>query len=90
MTNLNYTTPSVDQKWCDTRATAEIVAAAIHAIASHDRTPDAIWDSPTAAEWDHVVIAVGQYHDRGFYDAETEVDKWSYCWGCELVEGTSA
>jgi hypothetical protein len=35
----------------------EAVAQAIHAISDSTRSPEAIWGSPTPAEWDHVKMA---------------------------------
>ena len=84
MDNLNYTTPTVDEQWASSReTTSPAVAAAIHAIADDTRTPDQIWESPTQAEWDHVLMAVGQYRDAGLYD--TYSSEVLYQWGEEQI-----
>ena len=77
----NYETPAVAADWADTRETAMPVAVAIHAIASGTRTPETIWQAPTAAEWDHVCMAVQEYIDHGDFDA----DPAGYSWGQETV-----
>jgi hypothetical protein len=41
---------------------------AIHAIADSSRTADDIWEEPTIAEFDHVIMAVGHYVDRGIFN----------------------
>lgn len=54
----DYATPSVPADWASSRRTDMAVATAIHAIASDARSPEAIWDAPTPAEWDHVAGAL--------------------------------
>lgn len=76
----NYTAPKVDSRWSDTRETHPAVAMAIHAIADDKRSPEAIWDAPTPAEFDHVCMAVEEYVNRGLFDRET-----IYQWGQEVV-----
>jgi len=76
-----YRTPAVATDWASSRQTDMAVAVAIHAIASHDRTPEAVWEAPTSAEWDHVVMAVQNYVDNGVCDAQPD----GYCWGQEVV-----
>jgi hypothetical protein len=76
-----YRTPTVAVDWASSRQTDLAVAVAIHAIASTDRTPEAIWEAPTNAEWDHVVVAVQNYVDNGVFEA----DPAGYCWGQETV-----
>lgn len=80
--NRNYRTPSVETRWADTRETHPAVAMAIHAIADSKRSPEAIWDDPTPAEWDHVTMAVEEYITRGDFPAEPD---GRYPWGVEAV-----
>ena len=82
MTNRNYTTPAVDARWSDVRETDHAVAVAIHAIAGADRTPEAIWEDPTPAEWDHVEQAVQEYVTHGDFAADDN----GYQWGQERIE----
>lgn len=79
-TSRNYRTPAVPAHWASSRNTDEAVAMAIHAIASGDRTPEAIWEAPTPAEWDHVVMALEDYAAHGDILIGEE-----YCWGDERV-----
>lgn len=79
----NYATPRVDPEWASSRETHLAVATAIHAIADSKRSPDAIWTAPTAAEWDHVRMAVEEYIAKGDYAAEPD---GRYSWGQETVK----
>ena len=74
--NRNYPTPNVSAQWADVRDTDMIVAVAIHAIADSTRSPEAIWEAPTSAEFDHVRMAVQEYIAHGDYAAEN-----AYNWG---------
>ncbi|AZB63849.1 hypothetical protein EBL87_08910 [Cereibacter sphaeroides] len=78
----NYTTPAVATSWAETRNTHMAVATAIHAISDETRTPEAIWEAPTAAEWDHVTMAVAEYVANGDFPAE---DDDRYPWGDEAI-----
>lgn len=80
--NRNYNTPSVDREWANSRETHMAVATAIHAIADAERSPEAIWDAPTPAEWDHVTRAVEEYVTHGDFPAERD---GKYSWGMESV-----
>ena len=80
--SLQYNAPKISDQWASERETHEAVATAIHAIASGARTPEAIWEAPTAAEWDHVAMAVENYIDNDLYPAE---DDGRYAWGQESV-----
>lgn len=80
-TELQYRAPAVSSEWASSRETDTAVAMAIHAIASSGRTPEAIWEAPSAAEWDHVVMAVQNYVAAGV----VEYDATGYCWGQEIV-----
>lgn len=68
--------------WAGIREASEVVALAIHAIADGLRTADEIWDAPTNAEFDHVVMAVRSYTESGLYDYGEGV----FCWGCETID----
>jgi len=70
-------------QWADSRNTSKAVALAIHAIASPTRDADDIWQGPTSAEWDHVLMAVENYVDNGLYDAEHVYNRGVYYWGEE-------
>jgi len=63
--------------WASSRETHPAVATAIHAIADSSRAPEAIWADPTAAELDHVKMAVEEYVRLGDYPFEPD----GYCWG---------
>lgn len=76
-----YSTPTVASEWAKSRMTDMAVAVAIHAIASSDRSPEDIWEAPTTAEWDHVVMAVENYVANGVF----AYDPAGYCWGMETV-----
>ena len=78
----NYQTPSVSADWAATRETHLAVAMAIHAIASHNRTPEKIWEEPTRNEWDHVAMAVEEYVTHGDFEAEED---GRYAWGLENI-----
>lgn len=79
--NRMYETPRVPDDWANSRHTDMAVAVAIHAIASGDRTPEAIWEAPTQAEWDHVCMAVEDYVRHGDYAYDPD----GYAWGMETV-----
>ena len=74
--NRNYPTPKVCPQWADCRNTDMIVAVAIHAIADANRSPEQIWDDPTSAEYDHVLVAIEEYATHGDYPFEG-----AYNWG---------
>jgi hypothetical protein len=76
----NYEAPTVSSEWAASRETDMAVAVAIHAIASVDRTPEAIWEAPTEAEWDHVTMAVKEYVTAGLYP-----DERTFAWGDETL-----
>ena len=78
---IQYRAPAVTTDWASTRNTDMAVAVAIHAIASHDRTPEAIWGAPTGAEYDHVAMAVENYVNNGVFEPQTG----GYNWGQETV-----
>lgn len=68
-------------QWAGETDTA--VAAAIHAISDAERTPDAIWQDPTQAEWDRVVSAVAEYLKYGDFPAH---DDGRYHWGWTAIQ----
>lgn len=82
MTELQYAAPAVSGEWAGSRETHIAVATAIHAISGPGRSAERIWANPTAAEWDHVCMAVENYVDAGVFAAE---DDGRYPWGCETV-----
>lgn len=81
--NRNYTIPSVSCEWSNSRETHPAVAVAIHALADGKRSAEDIWEAPTAAEWDHVTMAIHQYVSHGDFPAEHD---GRYSWGAEAVE----
>ncbi len=81
-TTLQYRTPTVPTQWALTRETHDAVAMAIHAIADSKRSPEAIWEDPTAAEYDHVAMAVENYVAAGIFPAS---DDGRYHWGLEAI-----
>jgi hypothetical protein len=82
MTTRNYSTPSIDARWAETHETHVAVATAIHAISDANRSPQAIWEEPTDAEWGHVTMAVQEYVANGDFPAE---DDGRYHWGQEVI-----
>jgi hypothetical protein len=80
--NRNYNVPRVSFDWANSRNTHIAVATAIHAIASTGRTPEQIWLAPTAEEWDHVTMAVGEYIANGDFKASYD---YCYPWGEETI-----
>ena len=84
MTNRNYNCPKISARWSETRETHPAVAAAIHAISTSKRSPEAIWTEPTGAEWDHVAMAVEEYIEAGEFEAEPD---GQYPWGQAVIEG---
>lgn len=74
----NYKTPTISPDWADSRQTDRAVAVAIHAISDSTRSPEAIWEAPTSAEWDHVIMAVQEYVRLGYFGPQ---DRFS--WGQE-------
>lgn len=79
--NRNYDNPTVSADWAFSRETDMAVAVAIHAIADSTRSAEAIWEAPTAAEWDRVVMAIEEYVRNGDFP----FDPTGYCWGQETV-----
>ena len=79
--NRNYTAPAIHEQWANDRQTDMPVAVAIHAIAGPSRSPDDIWEGPTATEYDHVCMAVLEYVMHGDYDLNDN----GYRWGQETV-----
>lgn len=75
--NRNYLTPTIDPQWADSRNTDLEVAIAIHAIADPDRSANDIWEAPTNAEWDHVIMAITEYVAHG------DTDQREFNWGQE-------
>jgi hypothetical protein len=81
--NNSYKTPLVDDFWLSGREVHPAVAMAIHAIASHYRTPEAIWEAPTHNEWQHVEMAVESYILCGYFEKEED---GKYQWGQIHIE----
>jgi hypothetical protein len=75
----NYRNTAVPAAWCDSRKTDQIVARAIHAIADESRTPEMIWEAPTAAEDQHIEMACQEYVRFG------DFEPGEYRWGLERV-----
>lgn len=79
--NRNYNTPKVTPKWAADRETDMVVATAIHAIADGNRPAHDIWETPTPAEYDHVVLAIQEYISHGDF----ALDPSGYQWGQHIV-----
>ncbi len=75
---LQFNYPPVDPYWASSRETDLAVAAAIFAISDKKRSPEKIWEAPTDAEFDHVVMAVQNYVDNGLAPRQER-----YHWGQE-------
>jgi hypothetical protein len=82
-TSLQFQAPSVPASWASSRETHMAVATAIHALAGAARSPDQIWEDPTATEFDTVKMAVQNYVDAGVFPAE---DDGRYAWGQETID----
>ena len=80
--NRNYENPNINSNWAGSRETHIAVATAIHAIADKIRTPEAIWEAPTPAEWNHVEMAVAEYIAHGDFEPKQDC---RYFWGQETV-----
>jgi hypothetical protein len=63
--------------WADSRATDLAIACAIYAISDDKRIPEQIWEDPTAAEVDHIKMAIAEYITCG----DIEADDMGYVWG---------
>ncbi len=81
-TSRNYDLTIVPAAWSDSRETHPAVASAIWAIADNVREPEAIWEAPTSAEWDHVKMAVEEFVLHGDFAAEPD---GCYPWGQETI-----
>ena len=79
---LQYNAPSISAQWAAERDTDMAAATAIHAIAGGNRTPEAIWESPTPAEFDHVTMAVENYVAEGVFPADP---RGRYSWGQAVI-----
>jgi hypothetical protein len=69
--------------WADARQTHAVVAAAIHAIACAERDANEIWEAPTTAEMDNVIMCIAEWALHG--DIEPEADG-RYPWGTEIIQ----
>lgn len=85
--NRNYSQPTVAKEWASSHETHMAVATAIHAISDASRSPEAIWEAPTPAEWDHVCMAVEEYVNNGDFTAEPD---GRYPWGEETIHVETA
>ncbi|MDF2143218.1 hypothetical protein [Paenirhodobacter sp. CAU 1674] len=77
--NRNFNTPAVAADWAQSRETDAAVAMAIHAIADNKRTPEQIWEAPTAVEFENVQMALNEYCING------DIEPGDYCWGQETI-----
>ena len=67
--------------WAESRKTHMAIAAAIHAIASGARSPEAIWEAPTQPEFELVIRAVEQAVRR----CDFEPDAHGFAWGDRTI-----
>lgn len=73
----NYKVTPVPAEWYTSRETHPAVASAIFALADKRRTPEAIWEAPTTAEFDHVRMAVREYLTHSdFTPASDNLYEW--------------
>lgn len=77
----NYTCPTISNEWSSSRETHPAVASAIHAISDSKRSPEAIWEAPDSAEWDHIEMAVEEYVSHGDFEPDGR-----YSWGMETIK----
>ena len=63
--------------WGLNRRTHPAIVQAIFAIASDERTPAAIWEAPTATEWEKVSELVAEYVG----DGDFTLDSGRFAWG---------
>jgi hypothetical protein len=75
-----YDKRTVPDGWCESRYTDLIIATAIHAVATPERSPEAIWKEPTEEERDEVRAAMKQYLVQGLFLRDPD---GVYDWGCE-------
>ncbi len=80
--NANYTIREIPSGWAESRETSAVVAMAIFAIASGNRTPEEIWEAPTPAEWDMVTSIIEQATSNGDFAADEDGE---YQWGAETI-----
>ena len=71
----------VPPEWAESRHTHAAVAAAIYAIASSARSPEAIWEAPSQPEIELVILAVDQAVRRGDF----EPDAYGFAWGDRTI-----
>lgn len=62
------------EQWAQSVNTSIEIVQEIEKIANHKRTVQTIWDRPTSAEYDHVVL-----------NAFTSHDVESFTWGCVTI-----
>ena len=80
--NRNYRKPQVAPHWAHVRNTDLIVATAIHAISSNARPPEKIWESPSSAEWENVIMGIEDYLRHGDFEPDKN---GRYSWGEETI-----
>ena len=87
--NRTYPKPTETSRlaaWGNVRETATPVVAGIFAIATTERSAEAIWRAPTQSEWDHVKMAIAEFVRNG--DFERAHDN-RYEWGEETMTVTA-
>ena len=67
------------ERWSDFHATDVEVAFAIYAIAGADRTLNEIWEDPTEAENDNILLCLNEWARLGDIEART------YRWGADSI-----
>lgn len=61
-------------QWAQSRCIETEVAAAIHEVAGGNRTPELVWEQPTDAEHDNVMMCLNEWAANG--DIEADVYQW--------------
>ena len=68
--------PPVSQMWLESRFTDVVLGAAIHYVATAERSADAIWDSPTEEELVKIKAIAGEWIKAGCYEVKPVYSWW--------------
>ncbi len=63
--------------WSVNRQTHPAISQAIFALSNNERTPEAIWETPTPEEWRRISELVVEY----VIDGDFAVDNGKFAWG---------
>jgi hypothetical protein len=76
MRNAICSTFAPPSEWGLSRDTHSAVVQAIFALSSDERVPEAIWETPTADEWQKVAHLVAEYLDDGDFAGDGDRYAW--------------